>query len=197
MADLIIGYGSLIGPDKRERAGHSRMSYRVHVEGYARRWNVKASNKKTYLGVVTARSSVMNAVLFPVTGEDLVSLDEREGAYDRCKVDVGRVHGPMPRRSTIWIYVPKAEWVRDEPDPGYAVKRSYVDVVVLGCLAFGRKFCDEFIATTEQWEQYWFANRKIEPELATTVDALVGHFYPAEREVATRLPPRRHGPVGE
>ncbi len=203
MERYLIGYGSLINPDERERIGLARDVAIVRVHGYARKWNVQASNKKTYLGVVPDPSSSLNAVLVPVTETQLHQLDERERAYDRVEVRSGQwtVDGGLrtvtnsslfaDRGSLVkmWIYVPKAEWRSEVATPACAVKRRYVDTVIAGYLYYGDGFATEFVATTSLWEQYWFENRTAPQQLREQIDALVGQYYPRATQVLTRLSP--------
>ncbi len=188
MRHFVIGYGSLIGARERERAGLAPLGTPVTVRGFRRAWNVQAENKKTYLGAVPSPSGRMNAVLFPINREGLARLDGREGAYDRLEVDPDDVS--TFAGDQVWAYVPQPRWISEKPDPGFAVKRSYVDEVIAGCLEIGQAFCGEFLATTVGWEQYWYDNRRIPEEERLRIDALVGHHYPPSRQVTAALPPR-------
>lgn len=190
MRQFMIGYGSLIHPLERERAGLAPLATPVRLEGYRRAWNVQAENKKTYLGAVPAAAGRMNAVLFPVNGEGLAFLDGREGAYDRSEVPAAAVSERIGTGAKVWIYVPKPEWVSETPNAAFAVKRSYVDTVIDGCLRVSPLFCLDFIASTEGWQQYWYDNRRAPAELRAKVDALVGRFYPPSMRVRKALPPR-------
>ncbi len=187
MKNLVIGYGSLINPHKREKLGLERHGEVVRVQHYSRRWNVKASNKKTYLGTVPSSSNSLNAVLFPVNEKQLSMLDEHEGAYDRLRISANDLERERDPREKIWIYVPKPEWTSDTPSPDFALKRRYVDTVIEGCLFYGDAFCAEFIASTEQWEQFWYDNRKTREALHEKIDVLTGHYYPESMQILTPL----------
>lgn len=188
MADYLIGYGSLINPAERWKAGLPVPALATGVLGYRRSWNVRASNKKTYLGATASRSAWMNAVLFQVNEDQLSTLDGREGAYDRHGVAAEDVTVGLGSQARIWMYVPKAAYASDHASPEFAVKRSYVDIVITGCLTYGQAFCTEFIRTTDLWEQYWFDNRKVPTESRERVDDMVGQYYPSSMQVVTRTP---------
>lgn len=181
--DLLIGYGSLINPNHRERIGLPREAEEVRIQGYERRWNVKAINKKTYLGVTPSLSSWLNAVLIPMTEDQLRMLDRWESAYDRIRVEESALSLPLSAGSTAWIYLPQPRWTLDEPSSEHVVKRGYVDLVFEGCLAYGSAFCQEFLTTTTQWDQYWFDNRLPSHPLRSEIDQLTDVYYPSSRRV--------------
>ena len=80
-----------------------------------------------------------------------------------------------------------------EPDAGFPLLESYIDVVIEGALEYGPEFARELIQTTADWSQFWLNDRELARRpwvhngQCATVDKLLGSVPPATALFAHRL----------
>ena len=104
--------------------------------------------------IVYLQDSVCNGVLFSVSDEDFKKFDEREMTYGYKKVEIdfdkvdfiSKDHG-ITKNDSLWVYVLKDDFISEN----VFIWSSYVDVILNGCLEYGREFAEEFVKTTHDW----------------------------------------------
>jgi hypothetical protein len=209
-AEFLFGYGSLINAASRDTTAAKPISaipVRVSAAfGYLRAWNDRASSGFTALGLRKPdpgeQASTINGVLYPVDGSDMGRFDAREQGYARVEIprdDVEAVSWQrLPADGHIWVYVPVRQGHGPgedlpEPDTGFPVLESYVDVVLEGALDYGPEFARELIETTTGWSHFWLNDRELarrpwvhDPRYEA-VDRLLQEVAPASSVFADRL----------
>jgi cation transport regulator ChaC len=172
--DFVFGYGSLLrgyGPEVAGRNAARPTRARIaHLRGYRRAWNVAMDNRidlpgykfyldplgerpsvfVTFLNVIPSSHGGVNGVLFPVTSEDLDTLDGRERNYERADVTTQVVDAPLGR---VWAYIGTRE-AEDRYEAGLAaggavISREYFEGVLQDFAGLGERALAEFTATTE------------------------------------------------
>lgn len=159
MKKYIFGYGSLVCPDDVFRTLGRRVElvYPVRLNGWIRDWSVVIDNTvarhrrveledgqatSVYIAVLNIRRPNLgeqpthpNGVLFEVTDEDLVKMDERESHYRRLDVTADVVNGSTGIIYTYsglekFLYTPQLKGQVVIPGP-------YHDLVAQGFTALG------------------------------------------------------------
>lgn len=171
-SQYLIGYGSLMEDDSRQRTSpQAGPAYPIEVQGYRRGWFARGEAvgfSTTYLGVLPARDSALNAVIYQVDPVELLATDKREVSYCRKRIDASDIK-PLEREAfqaptgQIWIYVTQPDRVAP-PNSRYPIVQSYVDVFVSGCLEqeqrFGlTDFARQCLSTTTDWSTHWVNDR--------------------------------------
>lgn len=165
MKNYVVGYGSLINVESQNITGKSLSSMPVVLKGFSRSWSVTYDDLQfCALGVYEEKQSHINVVLFEV--EDLQVFDQREHGYTRYELDrsVLNVWTPgekIPENGKIWIYLPFREKYGVASEKHF-IWQSYVDVILMGCLAIDRKFAEEFMKTTQGWNPAFFKDDRAE-----------------------------------
>lgn len=164
--DHVFGYASLLSDMRREGEELCRLN------GYRRAWNVATDNMRTlpgyklyldprtgerpavfvtFVNLVPGSGCSVAGILFPVSGEALALLDQRERNYARREVTAAVAEEVEGR---VWCYFGTAEAearFRQGREAGRAViSRAYHDRVRSGFGAFGEDALADFDATTEQ-----------------------------------------------
>ena len=150
----IFGYGSLICADSRSRTGVSGPAFPIELNGIARKWSMHSPEwEATAVSAHLESNAVCNGVFFEVDDGNLAKFDAREQGYDRVEIDWARVSSlsrkTLPIEGTLWAYVGKHN---NQPCATKPIMQSYVDVILNGCLDYGPEFTQQFINTTERWQ---------------------------------------------
>lgn len=169
-AQYIVGYGSLMQEtSKRQTTPNAGNNQPIRVSGFQRAWilNGPPFSPTTYLGAVPNSGGRFNAVIYSVPStQEISATDVREGRYCRAPVSPAQIEmfnlddAPIGQ---IWIYTVPPHRV-DEPDRGYPIVQSYVDIFLGGCLDVGEvhgiaDFALECIRTTKGWSKHWINDR--------------------------------------
>lgn len=189
---FIFGYGSLINSESRSDTAQTGEGLPCIVEGLKREWNFHgpfdSSSGLTAVGLIIDSNSSTNGVIAPLTEAELAKFDEREKGYQRIEVDSKRIRflreNPQITNS-VWTYVPENPQL---PDQSYPIAQTYVDLILIGCLNYGREFAKDFIKTTGAWSYPWVDDRnnpiypgfaRIHPH-AQLIDNLLQQIIPDE-----------------
>jgi hypothetical protein len=166
----VVAYGSLMSLQSMEKTlGHKYEGpvRRVHLTGYERAWTglapiqgsfLKDKEQVPFVGTVSMnvrprKGGRFNAILYVLTGADLVRLDKRERGYRRVdaadKLEEFEVSG-----GKAFIY--EGLSTREDGSPfekgTYIVIREFYDLVTGACDSIGKDFREEFDATTRPCE---------------------------------------------
>jgi cation transport regulator ChaC len=178
----VFGYGSLINSDSRARTGSSGVAIPARATGFQRAWNfVDREAGMTALGVVSREESVTNGTLVSIRAADLPLFDHREVGYTRTKLDRARVvglNGQEAPDGSIWIYLPNEPGFPSNDNP---IAKSYVDVVLAGCLELGESFAAEFVRTTTNWDYPWVDDRSTPRYVRSLQDVPPAKYVEMER----------------
>jgi hypothetical protein len=157
---IVLGYGSLLSKDSRERFSHIHtLGVPVRVEGFQRAWVTRSlAESQTYVGAIANVKSQLTAQLIPTDINP--RLREREKDYQFVQVPHHAISfssgdaGDMARRAlekhTYWL----CETLACEPaTPQYPVHQTYIDTCISGCLEHGGvQEAKAFIDHTSQWQ---------------------------------------------
>jgi len=180
--NFIFGYGSLINSYSRKYTGKGFIGSAIPVQlskkaEYKRVWVCKKSKygDKSFLGLVKEKNKAhnINGVLMPIYN-CISKFDKREKGYKRIKIKYN------PRKKNIikslswqkmpnypcniYIYTIKKE-LNNMPNKNCPISQNYLDVVLSGCLEYGRDFTKNFLKNTMNWADkekniYWVNDRK-------------------------------------
>lgn len=165
----IFGYGSLVsrksiiqtlGRDPGEL-------YPATLNGWLREWGVMLDNTTTtchfellpnyqvphFIGALNVRkphpnekATRPNGVLFEVTDEDIIKMDERENHYTRQEVTKDIVGSPAGR---VFTYIGRGEFCMPEKRKQKVIlPKSYLDLVENGFLSISDAYLQKFRETT-------------------------------------------------
>lgn len=162
--NFIFGYGGLILAESRHMTLDAEVKATpVIIKGFERFWGFTApQHHLTTVSLRVNETSVCAGVIFPVTQEQLVRLDEREKGYTRVELLKDYIQFLQPQDSinegTIYTYIAK---VNNVPSLEYPITQSDVDAILTGCLRdYGEVFAREVVQTTSGWEGPWVDDRK-------------------------------------
>ena len=160
MKHFIFAYGSLVNKDSRNKTSSSWREIIAKLNWYKRWWYFKTEkSNSTSVWIIKRKGSITNWVLFEIDESRLELFDEREFWYKRVelkKEDFDAIDFDT-KNSKIWIYiVDKIEL----PNTDFPIFQSYVDIVINWYLSISKDFVDEFIKTTEWWNNYLINDRK-------------------------------------
>jgi len=177
--NFIFGYGSLINTHSREYTGKSYIGKPIPVillkkAGYKRIWTCKDTKYgcNSVLGIVKGKKSSNDIVgiIAPIY-KCMKNFDKREKGYKKIKIK----YDPKKKNvikalsnkrlpnypCNIYIYVSKKNI---QPKYNCPISQNYLDVVLLGCLEYGKAFAKHFIKNTMNWknnnEVFWKNDRK-------------------------------------
>lgn len=174
--NFVFGYGSLVSSSSRAATLPSQrvvVPARISADfGYLRCWCSPADSGFMAMGIRKPSSGekpgTINGVIFPVAGDEMKDLDNRESDYDRVEIPRAQIESVswqgLPPLGKIWIYVPKDKGTQQKvaaPSSEYPILQSYIDVVVEGGLEFSVDFAKEIVATTADWNNYWLNDREL------------------------------------
>ena len=183
------------------------------IAGLQRSWSYKCP-RGNYTAVTVDRipGAFTNGVLIPLhsPSQDLISLDEREVCYSRGLVPLHDVYLRTEEttdlsNAVIWVYenhntlYPNFnsfatqivyEESSHQPTSLCPIPRSYIDVILAGCLQFSVDFARDFISTTRGWNEeaylddrfleckkYICRNQLSESMCRDTVDSLLASVF--------------------
>lgn len=152
--NYIIGYGSLINGESQNVTGLAYNSIPIVLKDYVRSWSVLYDDLQfCALGVYPQTGSKVNGVLFQV--DDLVEFDKREHGYHRIPMEASELETwfpqhKIPNDGLIWMYVPQDGKYGEASEQHY-IWQSYVDVILMGCVAIDAAFAQMFIESTNNW----------------------------------------------
>eukprot|EP00418_Pyrodinium_bahamense_P008045 CAMPEP_0179123354 /NCGR_PEP_ID=MMETSP0796-20121207/58254_1 /TAXON_ID=73915 /ORGANISM="Pyrodinium bahamense, Strain pbaha01" /LENGTH=268 /DNA_ID=CAMNT_0020821997 /DNA_START=190 /DNA_END=996 /DNA_ORIENTATION=+ len=124
----------------------------------------------TYLGAVLDPSSSANAVVYPVTEEELRDTDAREAAstvepafLNAADVQALNPANALPANAKIRWY-PMAQDMVQLPTATFPIAQSYVDLVLSGALQLEAKhnvtgFARDTVLSTFGWSRHWVNDR--------------------------------------
>ena len=191
---VVVGYGSLLSKDSRERFSNIHTtSLPVTVQGFERAWVTRSiQEKQTYVGAVTKSSSQLNAQLIPTDINP--SLKEREKDYRFVKVnlqDIAFVNEGLDNLCLSYDALEQLSfWICETldcvpPSLDFPVNQSYVDTCLSGCLEHGGvEEAKAFFATTQLWEHPRSNDRKnpqypraakVSRDIQDEIDRIIGH----------------------
>lgn len=159
---VVLGYGSLLSKDSRERFSNIHTtSLPVTVQGFERAWVTRSiQEKQTYVGAVAKSNSQLNAQLIPTDINP--SLKEREKDYRFTKVnlhDIAFVNVGLDNLRQRHDTLDKLSfWICETldcvpPSLDFPVNQSYVDTCLSGCLEHGGiEEAKAFVGTTQLWD---------------------------------------------
>lgn len=160
MDNCVFGYGSLISRESRQKTGQSVKAVPVVLDGFKREWNKPSEKSKmSALGISKLDGVRCNGVIVEIPDGELVKFDMRERGYDRVDINRDSVNvlpGFNLPDGNLWAYVPKSP---EKPSREFPIRQSYLDVILSGCLDFGRNFAEDFIQTTFGWDSVWLDDR--------------------------------------
>lgn len=154
--NFIFGYGSLISEESRKKTGITGKSIPAKLFGYRREWNTQIPKEKaTFLGLIKNKKNFCNGIIFEVFKKTLKKFDKREGSYyKRIEVNSSKIK-ILPKNKLgnkqivkIWVYLTKKP---KKPTKNFPILLSYLEIVIKGCLNFGKEFFKEFFKTTYKW----------------------------------------------
>ncbi|WP_300527285.1 hypothetical protein [Maricaulis sp.] len=155
--DFMIGYGSILSRESRQRSGLTGVAHKVDLLGWRRAWSVRYRDEAaTYLGLVADETARLHAVLVPV--EINPHMRHRERGYSWTEVDGSRLHveGDLPE-GRFWIVVNHAH---EPADADHPIPQTYVDTCLIGALETGGEaMLRDFIAMTDHWDTHWVDDR--------------------------------------
>lgn len=192
----IIGYGSLMEDDSRQRTSPlAANAYPIVIKGFRRGWFQKGSDlgtSTTFLGVLPDHKAMLNAVIFSVSKNELLATDIRESGYCRVLVsdtNISMLKNTLPvPEGQVWIYVTKPEYVKNSSSR-FPIVQSYVDLFISGCIEQEQRynipgFAKQCIETTTDWSSFW-VNDRIYPRRpfiyqpkASQIDRLLNEVIP-------------------
>lgn len=164
MTQFVFVYGSLINSESRQKSGVSALShFPALVKGYQRGWFQRIeSDKCSALGLIQRTNSFCHGIILEVTEQELNELDNRElpHGYKRTLIPTENLTSMdevsnIP--SNVWVYYTDSPQTADR---NYPIIQSYLDVIITGCLAYGKDFTNNFIETTKGWGNSWVDDRK-------------------------------------
>jgi hypothetical protein len=210
-SQFIFGYGSLINTQSRNATASAPISaipVRVSAAfGYVRTWNDRSPSGFTALGLRKPgpgeKANTINGVLYAVEGDDMTKFDAREEGYARVEILHTAIEAvswqSIPQNGHIWVYVPVRRPSEDpgvglpEPDAGFPLLESYIDIVIEGGFEYGPEFARELIETTADWSQFWLNDRElarrpwVHDSKYAAVDKLLASVSPAATQFPSRL----------
>lgn len=167
----IIGYGSLMEDESRQRTSPlASNAYPILIKGFRRGWfqkGIDLGTSTTFLGVVPDNKAILNAVVFPVSKNELWATDIRESDYCRVLVsdtNISILKNTLPiPAGQVWIYVTKPEYIK-KSSSRFPIVQSYVDIFITGCIQQEQRyniegFAKQCIETTSDWSAFWVNDR--------------------------------------
>ena len=156
----MIGYGSLMEKDSRLHTNpKAEYAYPIEVNGFKRSWGVhEPYHKITFLTIVAAKDSSLNAVYYNIKSQTMLSDDIRERGYCRVRVpnkDIKALALNTLDPGAYWIYVQKTPRLQT-PNTQFPIVQSYVDIFLNGCMQVAHtyrlnQFTEKCITETTDW----------------------------------------------
>ena len=142
----------------------------IHLHHYLRSWNAFENKTQTlattYLGLEKSDKHFINAIIFEVEEDMLLTIDKREFLYTRESVALKDIEFlsssiALSQEDKIWVYITIEP---SSPSPAHPIIESYVDTCISGCFEVEKdfsieNFAKEFIETTQDWSHYWVNDR--------------------------------------
>lgn len=181
--NYMIGYGSLMDDETRKLTTSSATDvYPIIVNNFKRTWGISGGNyKTTYLLSVPAKGYKLNAVYYPISGQDVKTTDDWEPGYCRYRVpetDIKAVGLEKLPEGAYWIYAKQPEDIQ-KPTKDHPISQSYVDIFLRGCLQVENRyqikgFAKQCVDTTYLWDQNAWVNDRLYPRtIQVTKDGAV------------------------
>ena len=165
--NFIFGYGSLISSESRIYTGKGYIGDPIPVEiskklGYRRIWVCKKSKYgyKSYLALRKSTSPTnICGVICPIF-KCIENFDKREKGYKRVKIKIDTkekrkliksiTRQKIPNYNfNIYMYIDKNS---KPPNKKCPISQRYLDIVMTGCLEYGKKYAKHFIKNTFNWQ---------------------------------------------
>lgn len=151
--DYIFGYGSLINDESRSKTGTTGGAFPVRVKGLKRGWYLPIEEfDLVAVAAVENEKSNCNGVIFEFDKDELLKFDEREKHYKRVKLNLESLKFLDQKKNiegNIWTYMIDAPQSIPEE---FSIATSYLDVILKGCIGYGKEFTKEFVLTTDNWK---------------------------------------------
>ena len=166
--NFIIGYGSLINDQSRERTNpEANDVYPVEVSNFKRvLGHIKNTTfKMSPLFVTPSKGSHLNAVYYPTSKKAISATDKRELTYCRYKVDTSDIK-PLGlkniEKGVYWIYAISPDQIT-EPTKDIPIVQSYIDLFIVGCMQVQNRYLvknyvQECLDTTANWNNNAWIN---------------------------------------
>ena len=192
---IVLGYGSLLSKDSRERYSNIfTKGIPVTVNGFERAWVTRSeSEAQTYVGAVPKAEAALNAQLIPASLNPALQAREKDYRFVRVKshsitfndivsADTDSVLEQLEKCS-LWI----CETLDcHAPNDEYPVHQTYVDTCLSGCLEHGGIHeAKAFVEHTKLWDHPRVNDRampkyprsaNVKKEVHQTIDSLLEHI---------------------
>ena len=176
--EWLFGYGSIIHKDSRNTTSYTFETYPARIIGYKRKWDNICYD---CIGIIKTNNinDTVNGVISRISSKSINKFDNREcpWGYKRVQIPLDKCHvikdilnkdnakpGPMdgdviysyllPRIDKDLSDCKKDELFADGVDLDCVsdkILQTYLDVIISGCLQYGKLFAIEFIKTTFNW----------------------------------------------
>jgi len=117
MKYYLMGYGSLISRESRDKTGLSGEEFSVKIKGFKRLWNIQVDHKRigktTFLGINKNKEFWFNAVIFETSQEELKKFDLREKSYNRIELgqeELNFYENSPKEEFKVFMYLNKSEF---------------------------------------------------------------------------------------
>ena len=188
---LILGYGSLINRDSRQRFSDlTHTGLLVEVNGFARGWITRSiREQQTYVGAWPEHSGRLNALMVPTALSP--ALARREKDYRFVQVQPQYIDAGLDIQSSQFLQdrlAHKQVWICQSlatqlADAHYPVSQTYIDTCLAGCLEHGgQASAQAFIRSTAHWPEHIRQDRtqpaysrpgRVSPHQQRQIDALL------------------------
>lgn len=163
---FIFGYGSLISSMSRAKTGETGKVWPARLMGYQRHWSVMTTEfGMSSVAVIPSKKdndnlAVCNGLLIEINEKELQAFDIREQGYNRSLImsDQLKAYEQALPKGNVWIY---HTCDISEPTEECPITLSYLDVILSGCLEYGRDFTMEFLSMTKGWEYRLVNDRRL------------------------------------
>jgi len=152
----IFGYGSIINSKSRSKTGKTGKCYPAIVTGLQRAWDLPIPGEAvTALGITKKPKIKCNGIVVEIDSNELNNFDKREKGYRRIPVREKNIQGFNPQ-GKVWVYT---NVKTTKPTLNKPIIQSYLDVIIQGCLEYGKQFAIKFVETTTNWNYPWINDR--------------------------------------
>jgi len=164
--NFIFGYGSLISSESRIYTGKGYIGEPIPVEiskkaGYRRIWVCKKSKygNRSYLALKKSKDATnIRGVICPVF-KCIENFDKREMGYKRIKLRINTKEKRKLIKSMTWQNIPDYNfniyiYIDNKSKPPHKkcpISQRYLDIVLSGCLEYGKTFTKHFLKNTFNW----------------------------------------------
>ncbi|MDB4837434.1 gamma-glutamylcyclotransferase [Marinomonas sp.] len=171
---FILGYGSLMSAESRAKTGETGRVWPVKLHGFERHWSVISECfGMSSVAVIKAENKACNGVIIEVPYSQLALFDEREKGYQRVSIrpeQLTKYQDDVLPEGTYWVYHTESII---SPNTANPITLSYLDVILSGCIEYGKAFTEDFLSLTQGWDKPTLNDRRtpryprVQPDLDT------------------------------